>query len=315
MKKNIVMIQAAALLLITAAGCGVVPIEYDDTMLDSPGIQDTSFTDSTFRLSTHPDLASFDRDRPVIVCAHGYTASTYEWQEFREYAAADGRAYTSLVLLGGHGRTIEEFDGTTWKEWQKPIMAEYDELVKSGFTRISLAGSSTGGTLLLEYLSSDAFREKQKPREIFFIDPIVVPSSKLLHIVSLVGPMVGNSPQEFTNDLQRRHWYNNRPSSTLAELNELIERMRGKLEKGFSLPSGVKAKCYKVTTDDSADPISALLIYKGLSEANGNHIDVEMIDSDYHVFTQLAARDNATHADTLNQQRVFREMIDRVVAH
>ena len=38
-----------------------------------------------------------------------------------------------------------------------------------------------------------------------------------------------------------------------------------------------------------------------------------MIDSDLHVFTQLAARESTTHADTLNQQRVFKEMVDRMV--
>ena len=143
----------------------------------------------------------------------------------------------------------------------------------------------------------------------------MVPSSKLLHIVSVVGPILGNSPQELVNERQKRHWYTNRPASTLAQLNELIELLRRRLEKGFSLPEGTNAKCYKAKTDGSADPISALLIYKGLSDANGGRIDVEMIDSDLQVFTQLAARESATHADTLNQQRAFKEMVDRVMAH
>lgn len=296
-------------------GCGITPIEYDDTMLDGPLVNDTSFIDPTFLLSTHPQLDTFDRGKPVIICAHGYTACTYEWEEFRDYAATDGRAYTSLVLLGGHGRDIEDFDGSTWEEWQAPIMAEYDSLVNRGFTRISLAGSSTGGALLIEYLSRGAFDGKTVlPKEIFMIDPIVVPASKLLHIVSVAGPILGNSPQELIGEKQLRHWYTNRPSSTLAELNELIELLRGKLETGFSIPTGANAKCFKAKIDDSADPVTALLVYKGLKKADGGSIDVEMVESGLHVFTQLAARTEVTHQDSVLQERVFREMIDRVAA-
>lgn len=147
------------------------------------------------------------------------------------------------------------------------------------------------------------------------IDPIVVPASKLLNIVGVVGPIIGNSPQTFTNDIARRHWYNNRPASTLKELNEIIELVRGRLEEGISLPEGTNAKCYKSKKDDAVDPVTALLIYKGLKKADGSTIEVEMEESGYHVFTQLAARDNASGADSVLQKRVFKEMIDRVVAH
>ena len=313
--KHIVLL-AVAVGLVWMTGCGVTPIEYDDTMLDGPVVQDTSFTDSTFLLSTHPDRDTFDRERPVIICAHGYTACTYEWQEFREFARNDGRIYTSLVLLGGHGRSIEEFDGTTWEDWQKPIMDEYDSLVNQGYTRIGLAGSSTGGTLLIEYLSRGAFNDKEViPQEIFMVDPIVIPTAKILKLVSVLGPILGNSPVELETDEQKRHWYTNRPTSTLDELNELIELVQGKLEDGFSLPKGAKAKCYKAEKDDLADPVSALLIYKGMTDADKNKIDVEMMDTDLHVFTHLESRTETSHADTLLQVRVFEEMIERMVEH
>ena len=309
------IVSTVIIIIVTGllAGCGITPIEYDETMLDGSTIRDTSFTDPTFLLSTHPELDTFDRKNPVIICAHGYTASTFEWQEFRDYVHEDGRAYTSLVLLGGHGRSIDEFDGSTWEDWQKPIMKEYDSLVAAGFTNISLTGSSTGGTLILEYFIRSAFNTKKVlPNEGFFIDAIVIPASKLLHIINVVGPILGNSPVENRNDIEKRHWYTNRPTSTLAQLNELIERVRSKLEKGVTLTKGTRAKCYKVEKDDSADPVSALLMYKGITEHDGSTIDVEMLDSDFHVFTQLAARDNVTDTDRALQQRVFSEMIDRV---
>jgi len=297
------------------SGCGITPIEYDDTMLDGDVYQDTSLTDPTFLLSHHPQLDTFDRDKPVIICVHGYTATTFEWVEFRDFAHEDNRVYTSLVLMGGHGLNIDEFEKSTWEQWQKPVMKEYDRLVDEGFTHIGLAGSSTGGAVLLEYLGRGAFDNKEvKPEEFYFIDAIVVPSDKLLHIIGIVGPILGNSPSDPQNDLQRRHWYRNRPTSTLAELNELIERVQGQLEKGITLPDGAHAKCYKAEKDGLADPVSALLMYKGIKESDGGRIDVEIVPTGFHVFTQLAARENVTDKDRELQQRVFKEMVDRAVA-
>lgn len=296
--------------------CGITPVEYDDTMLDGPLFNDISLTDKTYQLSTQPVLDTFNRETPVVICVHGYTACTFEWEEFRAFANEDGRVYTSLVLLGAHGRDIEDFEGSTWKEWQAPIMKEYDALVEKGFKRISLAGSSTGGALLIEYCSGKSFDTKSvKPEEIFLIDPIVIPSSKLLHLIGFVGPIIGNSPQERVTDIQKQHWYSNRPANTLDELNKLCELLRVKLEHGVKLPEGAHAKCYKSKIDDAVDPVSAVLIYKGLRKDDGGKIEVEMIDSDMHVFTQLAAREEVSVKDVENQQRVFREIIDKTVGH
>jgi carboxylesterase len=313
MKTAGIAIMTAALSVLT--GCGITPISYDNSMLDGPLINDTSLTDPTYRVSTRPDIDTLDRNCPVIICVHGYTACTYEWQEFRDFAQADGRVFTSLVLLGGHGRDIQDFENSTWEQWQAPIMQEFDTLVKLGFTRISLAGSSTGGTLILEYLGRDAFRGKAVfPQRFFFIDPIVVPSAKLLHIVPVVGPVLGNSPVERKTEAEKRHWYTNRPASTLEELNDLCELVRGKLENGVSLPGDARATCYKSDADETVDPVTALLIYKGLTNADGSKIDVQMMASNLHVFTELAARESVTDADKALQKRVFIEMIEKAVA-
>jgi carboxylesterase len=305
----------SALALFAFSGCGINKISYDDSMLDGPRINDTSLVDPTFRVSSRPDAGSLDRARPVVVCVHGYSACTYEWEEFRDFARADGRVYTSLVLLGGHGRNIRDFETSTWRRWQAPIMEEFDSLVKLGFTRICLAGSSTGGTLIMEYISEKAFDGKSVPPEkFFFIDPIIVPSMKLLHMVDVVGPLVGNAPIEGMTEAEKRHWYTNRPASTLAELNDLCELMRSRLEEGFSLPAGASAICWKSDGDETVDPVSAVLVYKGLTDATGANIDVRMVRSDFHVITRLAGREKVTDADRRLQNQVFMEMIDRAVA-
>jgi carboxylesterase len=311
MKKPLVLIST--LIIFILSGCNIVPVKYDDTMLDGPAINDTSLADPTFRVSSHPDRATFDRTRPVIICVHGYGACTYEWEEFRDYVTNnDIPVYTSLVLLGGHGRDIEDLIATTWKDWEKPVMDEYDSLVKMGFTNISFAASSAGGAILVEYLSRNAFSSKPiKPKNVFFIDAMVISSNKLMTAINVLGPVLGNSPMEMNNPLAKAHWYTNRPASTLRQLQDLCELCRQKLEKGFRLPEGTYAKIYKSEHDDSVDPISALMMYKGMFKSDGNRLDVQMVQSDLHVFTRLHARGYVSHADSVLQQATFKDIVDK----
>jgi carboxylesterase len=312
--------SAGAFLAAVLAGCGLNPIENSDLYLDGKDLIDTSLTPAgeEFRVSTHPRLNStvdpLDRNKPVVICVHGYGASTFEWVDFRDYVLDhDTLVYTSLVLMGGHGGKVVDFMESTWEDWQAPVMEEYDTLVELGFHDLSFAGSSTGCTVILELLSRNVFNSQPvKPRWFFFIDPIIVPSNKLLTMVDFVGPIIGNSPLTGQTPVEMRHWYHNRPAETLDQLYELTELVRDRLESGFRLPAGAKAKVYKSTTDNSADPVGALLIYKGLTDAQGNKIEVEMVDSDLHVFTRLSGRASCTAADTLLQQRVFGEMVAKV---
>ena len=293
-------------------GCSS-PVEYEATWLDHPDVTDPSVTDSTFLVSMRADLTAADRTRPVVIGVHGFTASTYEWVEFRTVAESSSDVLVSLVLLGAHGRSVDEFEGSTWQEWARPILAEYDALVQQGYTNISLAGSSTGGTLILEKISGRAF-DDAPPRRFFFIDPIVVPGNKSLTMIDFVGPFVSNFPNDDMNDEERAHWYTNRPSSALQQLYEVARRVEDRLADGFRLPPGSTAHVYKSAVDDVADPVSALVIYKGLRDASGRRIDVEMVESDLHVFTRLHGRDasDVSHQDRMNQQRVFQEIIAAV---
>jgi carboxylesterase len=51
--------------------------------------------------------------------------------------------------LDGHGRDYESFKASTWQDWSSAIKREYEKLEALGYTKISIVGSSTGGTLLL----------------------------------------------------------------------------------------------------------------------------------------------------------------------
>lgn len=289
-------------------GCST-PVEYEDDWLDSPLVNDPSLEDQTFRVSTRPGLTAADRSKPVIITAHGFTASTYEWEEFAGFAEASGEFLVSRVLLGGHGRTIGDFEKSSWREWGQPIIDEYNALVEQGYTDISLAGASTGGALILQQIAAGRF-DRLPPRHFFFIDPIVVPGDKNLTFISLVGPLLDNVPQDNITEAERPYWYSNRPSEALDQLYKLCKRVRSDLQDGFRLPPTSTAKVYKTAHDQTADPVSALLIYKGMRGADGERIGVEMIDSDLHVFTRLQGRDPASvlASDRQHQRAAFAEM-------
>jgi carboxylesterase len=287
------------------------PMAWEDDWLDGPEVMDPSLNDPGYLLSTRPGTTPADRDRPVIIAAHGFTASTYEWGEFREYAETDG-ILVSLVLLGGHGRSVEDFRLSTWREWGEPILAEFDALVAQGYTNISLAGASTGGTLILEQLATGRYRAPVQPRNLFLVDPIVVPGDKNLSLIPVLRYLVGHTVSEGTAE-EARHWYTHRPTAALAELNTLIGRVRSQLRAGVRLPDGTRSMVYKTSRDRIADPVSALLIHRGVKPGPGGTNEVRMFDSGLHVLIRLRGRDpsSVTAADRDRQREVFDDMIRR----
>lgn len=288
------------------------PVEYEDTWLDSPLTQDPALTDPRARVSTRPGLTQADLARPVIITVHGYTASSFEWGEFAEFAESRSDVLVSRIVLGGHGRNIDAFRASTWQEWGGPILDEYRALVTQGYRNISLAGSSTGGALLVEHAASGAFEGPVRPNMLFFIDAIVIPGDKFLTLAQALSLVLDNVPSSPTPD-EVPYWYTNRPTETLRELNALISRVRGRLEQGVRLPQDTRAAIFQSSRDRVADPVSALYLYRGLEQTNKNRVHVEMQETHLHVFTRLRGRDAAQvrSTDLQRQDRIFRELISR----
>jgi carboxylesterase len=70
----------------------------------------------------------------------------------------------------------------------------------------------------------------------------------------------------------------------------------------------------KSEKDDVADPVSAVLIYKGTKASNGTSVNVKLISSDLHVFTRLSARNpTPTTTDFLNQTNAFNEISNLLI--
>jgi len=308
MKAKDIIIRLLAVFLLFLSACSQSPDIIDESMLDGDQIFDPSlYNPADYLVSVGIDNPSIaQKNTPVVITVHGYSATTFEWDEFRTYCDAQSNILVSQVLLGGHGRTYEEFKASTWVDWQEPIMAEYNALRDKGYTNINFAGSSAACPLVLDLIKNGNFVENGM-KNIFLVDPFIVPSDKLLTLIGLVGPMMGYL--ETTNtSLEEGHWYRFRPQETLKQLLNLTEKVRKDLQNGFNLPAGTHLKVYKSIQDPTADAVSAVLLYKGLKDSEGSNIDIELIDSELHVVTRLNGRDNVTQHDLDIQTHVFDDM-------
>lgn len=302
------------LIMAVLVSCAKSPDIDNETMLDGDKIFDLSLNNPTdFLISArYPNPSETLKNTPVIIAAHGFSATTFEWEELRDFADNKGTFLVSQVLLGGHGRTHEDFKKASWKDWQSSIIDEYKKLSDLGYKNIYLIGSSTGCPLLINMVQSEVFTGT-KPKGIYLIDPIVISSNKTLTLVSALGPVLGYTTSELS-DGEKGHWYVYRPYQALTQLMDLIDLVRLDLQKGIKLPAETKMKTYKTTSDDAADPVSAVLIYKGMQNADGSKTEVEMVDSKLHVFTRLRDREGVTQANRDLQMRVFNEIESNVIA-
>lgn len=301
------------LLVVLFSTCAKEPEIDNATMLDGDQIFDLSISHPEDYLisAKYPNPSETQKNTPVIIAAHGYSASTFEWDEFSEFAEQKGSFLVSQVLLGGHGRTYEDFKKATWRDWGATIVSEYNKLNDLGYKKIYVIGSSTGCPLIINLINTRVFNQRVKPKGVFLIDPIIISSNKTLPLVKALGPVLGFTTTELS-DGEKGHWYFYRPYQSLSQLMDLINLTRKDLENGISLPEGTIMKTYKSTIDDSADPVSAVLIYKGITTAVGSKTEVEMISSRLHVFTRLKGRDGVTQADRDLQSRVFSEIENRI---
>lgn len=296
------------LLSTSLAGCNSEP-EITDDLLDGKVLMDASLSNRAQYLVSfaRPNPTAAEKARPVVIAVHGFSASTFEWDEFREWAGNRTDFSISQVLMGGHGQDYETFRAATWQDWQQPVIEEYSRLEQAGYTNISLVGSSTGCSVLLEMLASGYFRDRLQPRHVLLVDPIVIPSNKTLSLVGIVGPLIGYTEVDNIGD-EKKYWYTYRPYQTLQELRNLTNKVRKELQRGITLPGTTAMKVYKSERDDAADPVSAVLIYQGVRTGAGQPIDVTMVPSELHVFTRLSLRPSPSAKDFENQRQIFTDI-------
>ena len=302
----------ALCLIFSIISCNDQPI-IDDSYLDGELIFDASTYNQAEYLTSYsnPNPTDSEKDKPVFIACHGYSATTFEWSEFKEWTGETDSYYISQVLLGGHGSNYEDFISSSWLDWQNSITEEYERLVTIGYTNINLLTSSTSCTLILELLSRDYFSNTIAPKNIYLVDPLVIPSDKTLPLIGLIGPMLGYVESANTAE-EDNYWYHFRPQETLQELYTISKIARKALEEGIKLPVGCSLKVYKSIQDPTTDPVGAVLIYNGIRTFNNTHIDVEMVSSDLHVYTRLSFRESISEIDDENQLNSFTDFVERL---
>lgn len=303
MKKLTFLICCLFLLLSCKKNEKLPPIDQSKD-LDGSLISDSSLIEpAKFLLSAAiPFPTSTDLQKKVIIAVHGFSASNFEWQEFSSWAKTKPDILVSRVLLGGHGRDFKDFKDAKWFDWQQPVIEEFKRLKELGYQNIYFAASSTGCPLVLNALN-DKKVTGSVIKKVFFIDPIVVPSNKMLPLVTVLGGSVIKYTETTLEAGEHGYWYRYRPHEALNELNTITKKTRKALEKGIKTENNLKVVVYKSEHDGAADPVSAVLLEKGL-----NNCEVKMIDSDLHVFTRLKGRNTFTDKDRYTQQNTFEEI-------
>ncbi|MFD2935187.1 hypothetical protein [Spirosoma flavum] len=56
-----------------------------------------------------------------------------------------------------------------------------------------------------------------------------------------------------------------------------------------------------------------MLIYQGTKTVDGKPVNIELIDSDLHVYTRLKLRDSVTAKDQQNQTVTFTNIVSQAV--
>jgi len=276
---------------------------------NTDAVNDVSLADpGAYLISVHDSVDNDSLKRlPTVVAFHGFSASTYEWWEYRDHSDSVGSARVSLPLLGGHGRTYEDFRKATWEDWQAEPLAEYKALSDRGYSNLNVVCSSTGCPLLIDAIKHGWFADKIAPHHVVMIDPIIFPSAKVLTLVDIAGLVLNSASTECT-DTEKSYWFCTRPVEALNQLQNVLTYVRGELEDGVQAPDSTQIIVFKSIHDGSADPVSALAIYQGLRNGDGSHIEVQMVKSSLHVFTRGAGRAKWTTDDEALQIKTFTEM-------
>ncbi|MFQ5683294.1 MAG: alpha/beta hydrolase [Candidatus Binatia bacterium] len=90
---------------------------------------------------------SFPGDENGCLLIHGLTGSPSEMRYLGERLYAAGFTVNG-ILLAGHGTTIEDLKGKTWRDWYQSVKDGYEEL-QGSCKRIFVSGISVGALLAL----------------------------------------------------------------------------------------------------------------------------------------------------------------------
>lgn len=202
-----------------------------------------------------------DRAKPVAILVHGYSASPFETSEAARHLKSRG-FLVSEVALGGHQSGLSAFAQSTWVDWQAPLVAEYQALLRLGYRQPALLGTSTGGALIVEGLASQRFQPA--PTRVVMVSPLLRAQNRMLAAAGLLGMLGVPGTQVEVQGPSVGRWFKNRPTGTLKSLVDLGEVLQKQLAAGIALPEGAKVLLIQSDQDPTVDPTSAASFASGL---------------------------------------------------
>jgi carboxylesterase len=262
---------AAALLL---AGCQGLPAP-------TPGELDDGMRPHKARLMSQ-ELASPTKEQlaaPIVIAVHGFGATEFETQLAADALRAAGTP-CSQVLLGGHGTSLADFAGTTWLDWQQPVIAEHRALVAKGFTDIRYLAASTGVTLVLDGIARGEIAPV--PQRMGFVAPLVDvhPEGRLVGYAPLLQLFGSNGRFTAQTGTAKGNWYAYKPAKQYEQLVDVTEVVKARLRAGMAMPATVRIGVFQSQGDKTVDPKGAEALRRGL---RGPDVRVEYLDSAIHV--------------------------------
>jgi carboxylesterase len=290
------VLSVVFLAMLTGLGA-CTAIEYEDHWMDSAGTRDPTLDDPTILLSTRflePTVEQLGT--PVVVAAHGFGGSTYEWLELAEYLEARG-ILVSRVLLGGHGRNLDAWLDTDENDWGRPIVDELKTLDALGYQNVSVVTSSTSGTLLAKALLEGALNEIRPPQHFMMVAPFIVSADKRLYVAPVLGPILGNLPSRST-DLEKELFYYNRPAAVFNPLMNLLNTVEAALNgPGIPVTKGTQVTVW-LGDDPVVAPESVEKLQSGLK--SDHPASVVEVDTRLHVHTRSLGRASSVEDSTEN---------------
>ena len=256
-----------------------------------------------------PSPSPQDLNRPVVIFAHGFGASPFEWVEAQNFLEQHSSALVSNIYLGGHD-SMQVFSSSLWQDWLQPISDEYNRLIELGFTSLYLVGGSTGATLMLTALLEGSFSSLKPLKHLILVDTLVSPNNKTLYALPYLRWFYCKQTVPLSAE-EEGHWLPQRPTHALLELLSLIKHINKQLQTHINIPDSLNISIFYSSDDPVVNPKSSIQIHDALSK-NRLQASIHKINSNKHVFPRLLGRKNTTNQDKKTQQHFFSLLKDYI---
>lgn len=240
----------------------------------------------------------------VYIAVHGYTASTFEFKELKEFLEHDKDILISSILLGGHGESYSVFKNTKWQEWADPILNEYKRLIELGYKNINFIGSSTGASLILILLLEKKIKS-EFTNHIIGIDTLFTPKNKFLYLVPYLKPLlIDHVHKKSDTKIEQENWYQIRSYKSLTELVKCISHLKDCINK-YKFNKNITIDLFQSKHDPVVDAKGILY----LENKSLKNVTIEMVNSNQHVPIRQSGRKKK---NKILQESMFSKIAERI---